>query len=1199
MNMRLWATSAILALACALSLPARADDTDIYTANGDANGGTALVMFSIDFRADLNSTDSSGCTVFPTYHSAESVYNDLRTQATAQCVTGWKLFDTIRFGLWAVMIKYQDSGLKIGLMMNHNNDNSCAGPSATGCSNGGEILMGFQLVSDADGYAARTKFLNKLAYLKSKKLQSNMADHPYQGSELFFEFFRYLTGQHIYNEHNGWTDFEQGSSKDTSTDTNPCSVKGSYGNKCDYDTNNENYGLNGAWDAAIEDSASPTHRFITPLDPNEACAKIFTINFMFQVSQSEADSITAESAATSAEGVGSSVTTGGQNNYFPNILSILYQSDLANGSTFNSSLNVTGQQNVTSYFFVPSTKINTTTTGYASSGGTTTPYALDTGDASGLTASLDKVFSDILSVSTTFVAAAIPANVFNRSQSLDRLYIALFEAATNSAGDTIVPFWNGDLKKLKLVSGVVKDSAGSNAVNAVDGRVSNAAVTYWTNAATLDATCFGTGTGCVTTDPTAYVASDSTSTSDGRQVNRGGAGQKIPGYHTGQSNDPTTTSSPEWTNAVSGSRKVYYDPASISSSGSALLALNVNNSTSGTSEVDLCNATVLGLTGPSDTNCEKLLKFMRGIDPTVAYSAGSHPASRKWLLGDPLHSRPIGVNYGACPSSVCGATYTSTNPAIFVAVSGNDGALHYIKDTDNTGTQIGQELWSFIPKAAMGLNPQGQYLQKVLMANTAGTPHTYGLDGAPVAYIKDVNGNGTVDSGDKVFLIIGQRRGGYSYYGLDVTDPTTPKIKWRIDNTGDFSELGLSFAIPKIGFLNNNGTKRTVLFFGGGYDTNKDTHALGTNDSKGRAIYAIAADTGTLIWKAVYDATATGVGSSSGTAAKATYGRSDLTNSIPSDVTILDTNNDGYIDRLVVGDTAGNLWRGDFAGSDATKWTLTLVAKLGRLGVSGTATKADDRRLFYPPEVVQTTTAKTGGTAYDAYLIGSGDREDPLDKGADTTNYFFNVRDSRTGIFSTDGTVSTTTTAADMQCSGHACTYADMTDLTDNCLQGEGTDTASQATAQTACSEVITNGWKVQLDHTPAAEKSLASPLAVNGVVFFTTYVPPGSPDGSSCGPAEGSGFQWAVNILDATAAYNYNTADGGSVGSPNTKADRTTTFATNFGGIPAQDVLVNNTPGVTAPGCDCLFQPGLTCQCVNATRSGRTFWQRLEQIPQ
>src|SRR5581483_12193085 len=96
---------------------------------------------------------------------------------------------------------------------------------------------------------------------------------------------------------------------------------------------------------------------------------------------------------------------------------------------------------------------------------------------------------------------------------------------------------------------------------------------------------------------TGWRSGDATATTDGRQVNRGGAGEIIPGY-------VPSTASPQLTNGASGARQVFYQPAS----GSTLLDLNVNNSTTGASEVDLCaSGGPLGLTGPSDSNCEPLL----------------------------------------------------------------------------------------------------------------------------------------------------------------------------------------------------------------------------------------------------------------------------------------------------------------------------------------------------------------------------------------------------------------------------------------------------------------------------------------------------------------------------------------------------------------------------------------------------------------
>ena len=79
--------------------------------------------------------------------------------------------------------------------------------------------------------------------------------HSYQGKELFFEFFRYLTGQTVYNAHNGYTDY--------ATD-----------NK--YNLNEEDPALIWdqtaiSWDTEIEEKVPPGQRlapnYISPIDP--------------------------------------------------------------------------------------------------------------------------------------------------------------------------------------------------------------------------------------------------------------------------------------------------------------------------------------------------------------------------------------------------------------------------------------------------------------------------------------------------------------------------------------------------------------------------------------------------------------------------------------------------------------------------------------------------------------------------------------------------------------------------------------------------------------------------------------------------------------------------------------------------------------------------------------------------------------------
>ena len=84
------------------------------------------------------------------------------------------------------------------------------------------------------------------------------------------------------------------------------------------------------------------------------------------------------------------------------------------------------------------------------------------------------------------------------------------------------------------------------------------------------------------------------------------------------------------------------------------------------------------------------------------------------------------------------------------------------------------ESWAFIPYPLLKN-------QMTLRENDSVNSHVYGLDGNPVSYIVDNNNDGLItSSGDKAWVYIGQRQGGRSYYGLNVTNPDSPTIKWII-----------------------------------------------------------------------------------------------------------------------------------------------------------------------------------------------------------------------------------------------------------------------------------------------------------------------------------------------------------------------------------------------------------------------------------
>ena len=128
-----------------------ADDTDIYINNAPAPGGEPLVMFSLDYRPNLGSTACKG-----------TECAGLIAEGYLPVKASYTFFDVLRASLKKVMTPL--SGVKVGLMINHDNRNNCAGPTkvVSGCSNGGYIALGFEpfQADDANGAkAAFNKFL--------------------------------------------------------------------------------------------------------------------------------------------------------------------------------------------------------------------------------------------------------------------------------------------------------------------------------------------------------------------------------------------------------------------------------------------------------------------------------------------------------------------------------------------------------------------------------------------------------------------------------------------------------------------------------------------------------------------------------------------------------------------------------------------------------------------------------------------------------------------------------------------------------------------------------------------------------------------------------------------------------------------------------------------------------------------------------
>src|SRR5690606_1011303 len=215
---------------------------------------------------------------------------------------------------------------------------------------------------------------------------------------------------------------------------------------------------------------------------------------------------------------------------------------------------------------------------------------------------------------------------------------------------------------------------------------------------------------------------------------------------------------------------------------------------------------------------------------------------------------------------------------------------------------------------------------------------------------------------------------------------------------------------------------------------------------------------------------------------------------------------------------------------------------------------------FHRPDVVK---SKDAAGNFDAVLIGSGDRPDPLDKGRLVDNFLYMIKDRDTS----QGP------SADVNIEHSA-----LGDVTDNCLQ-DGSCTIDPD---------LTYGWKLQLED--AGEKALASPLTVAGIAFFTTYIPSSSST-VPCQPSEGSGRLYALSLQDATSVINYDTTDDDpdqEEGVATTKEDRSRMLRSpgippEVVALPGVDLGAESGFGIITPGGD-IENPGLVTRW-------RTFW--------
>jgi type IV pilus assembly protein PilY1 len=588
-----------------------------------------------------------------------------------------------------------------------------------------------------------------------------------------------------------------------------------------------------------------------------------------------------------------------------------------------------------------------------------------------------------------------------------------------------------------------------------------------------------------------------TGPADGNNVRRGGAARQLPDYSV---------------------RKVY-----TNNSG--------NDLTAGINAVSTANIGAFvpldfGLTGAAgEPTLAEIIRWTRGED--LRDEDGNIATDMRYTMGDPLHSQPAAVVYGG----------TAQNPEVVVYTATNDGYLHAIDG------ETGVELWSFIPKQLL------QNLRR-LYFDPASKYKQYGLDGNVVSVMKDVDRDGIIESadGDFVQIVFGMRRGGTTYFSLDVTDKNAPELLWTLNEPA----MGESWSSPVVARMDINSVTqnadKAVIVVGGGYDTVHDTSQHpSTPDAFGASVHFFDLRTGAELWRASSDATAD-------------LQLSSMTRSFPNEMRVIDLTGDGLADRIYGTDMGGQIWRFDIFNGQAPADLVTggVIAQLGAEGISNPS-EAETRRFYNAPDVALITD-KNQQRRYIAINVGSGYRAHPFDLTAEER--FFSLR---------DGDVFNQLSQQDYD-NYPVATDADLVEVSGK------TQTVITASDR---------GWKLTL---PSNEKVLATSLTFDDEVFFVSFTPD-SLAASSCSAGQGTNFLYRVSAINGDPVVpNIDTLD------PDDSDSRRKSTLQQGGIAPEPRFLFPSADDPNCTGADCN-PPPIGCIGVECFDPGfennpvRTLW--------
>lgn len=530
------------------------------------------------------------------------------------------------------------------------------------------------------------------------------------------------------------------------------------------------------------------------------------------------------------------------------------------------------------------------------------------------------------------------------------------------------------------------------------------------------------------------------------------------------------------------------------------------------------------------------------VDMNATYSTvASLPTVERRQLGAVMHSKPVLLTQEGKIVVTDGTLSTTTGRKDYLLFGSTQGSLHVVKVGSDTDTDRGQEIFTFVPHEMMANQPAA-FLGEGAVSGGRDNLY-YGIDGAWTAYTQyvsktdktwTVNSSGRKDNDGKdlnqtglQWVYGGLRMGGRSYYALDLTSLTSPSLKFHIDpehqqiinsstttTVTPLQYMGQSWSKPTVAWINWGGTRKLVMFVGGGYDGNTaiqcgdstKTDPLATDydplnrynnkgyecpsynqtNQKGAGVYMFDAGNGDLLWWASANVGANGSSSATTTSGIIANYDENLKYSVASQINAVDRDGDGLVDHLFFGDLGGQAFRIDLNNKAAAQGSF--AKRVVRL-YNAHQNDGTSPRFYEMPSF----SVHSGVNGYFGVVaLSSGNRSTPLVGGAVAR---------RTGTVTANDAV--------YVIYDNDVARADLYSIADSDLRTSSvtlpTVTFTQlkaGTSQTTTTNGRTSyngGWKYQYDSSAGKYKGMNELYALDSMLYVNVYHKDGTGILGSC----------------------------------------------------------------------------------------------------